>query len=220
MEYRINGFPKDGKKIAASTLSANETETVVTNSRTEIDFREDAPKNDDEEDSTGTSGDDIDDDEDDLGVLVREPEDWAAERASGGGAITFSPFEVAQAFSHFSYVVSGKKRLVCDIQGVYDKRANLMRISDPVVHYYNRRKEHRRCVHGRTDLGWEGIDKFFSTHECSELCKLVVLGLRTPRSVDRYRKKRAYVATSTTYGCETPGKEPRLAQLSYQDSSK
>ena len=34
-----------------------------------------------------------------------------------GNAIQFTPSQVAQAFSHFSYIASGKKRLVCDLQG-------------------------------------------------------------------------------------------------------
>lgn len=37
--------------------------------------------------------------------------------------------EVAQAFSHFSYIHSGKKMLICDLQGVYDKKMKLFKVS-------------------------------------------------------------------------------------------
>jgi Alpha-kinase family len=105
--------------------------------------------------------------------------------------VRFSAYEVANAFSHFSYVVSWEKRLICDIQGVYDAPTNCMLISDPAVHYYNRKKEYRKNVHGRADLGYRGIKRFVLTHECSELCKLVIHGLRPVRCVGRSEKKRA-----------------------------
>jgi Alpha-kinase family len=104
--------------------------------------------------------------------------------------VNFSAYEVAQAFSHFSYVFSWEKRLICDIQGVHDAQTNQMRISDPAVHYYNRRKEYRKGVHGRADLGYTGIRRFFLTHECSELCKLVIHGLRTTSCLDRSEKEK------------------------------
>lgn len=93
----------------------------------------------------------------------------------------FSASEVAQAFSHFSYVATGEKRLICDIQGVYDEPSGRLMISDPVIHYYNRRREHRKNIYGRSDMGERGIRQFFKTHQCSELCKLVKFGFRTSR---------------------------------------
>jgi hypothetical protein len=94
--------------------------------------------------------------------------------------VCFSAYTVAQAFSHFTYVIiSWEKRWICDIQGVDDAQTNRMLISDPAVHYYNRRKEYRKSVDERADLGYTGISRFFLTHECSELCKLVIHGLRT-----------------------------------------
>lgn len=88
---------------------------------------------------------------------------------------TFSPFEVAQAFSHFSYMSSGKKRLVCDLQGVFDDANNELIFSDPVIHYYNHVREDRSKVHGATDRGRKGIAMFFDTHHehCGHLCRLV-----------------------------------------------
>jgi Mg-chelatase subunit ChlD len=94
--------------------------------------------------------------------------------------ILYTPSQVAQAFSHFSYCESRRKRLVCDLQGVYDEKNNVLRFSDPAIHYYNHLREDRRMVHGRTDRGRKGIGMFFETHKdnCSLLCKLSTGGFR------------------------------------------
>mmetsp|Transcript_4249 Transcript_4249/g.8134 ORF Transcript_4249/g.8134 Transcript_4249/m.8134 type:complete len:859 (-) Transcript_4249:146-2722(-) len=84
--------------------------------------------------------------------------------------------EVAQAFSHFSYHFSRKQALICDLQGVYDKSSNLFRFTDPVIHYHNARKESGNSRFGRTDMGQKGIDSFFRSHKCNQLCNLVTKG--------------------------------------------
>ena len=97
--------------------------------------------------------------------------------------VLFSASDVAQAFSHFTYQTSKRKRLVCDLQGVFDERANVMRFSDPVIHYYNLNRSDRRCVHGRTDRGVKGFRMFFETHNNGyhgHLCRLVLRGFRRP----------------------------------------
>ena len=99
----------------------------------------------------------------------------------------FSASEVAQAFSHFSYYATGKKRLICDLQGVFDANENLLRFSDPVIHYHNPNKLERRSVHGRTDLGKKGMAMFFDTHKdcCGHLCRLVTGGFHRHRRRER-----------------------------------
>ena len=101
----------------------------------------------------------------------------------------FSPAQVAQAFSHFSFLHSNRKRLVCDLQGVFDKDKNLLQFSDPVIHYYNPQHTDRRRVHGRTDRGRDGITDFLDTHSCEEqgnLCQLVTRGFRSTRCDHRH----------------------------------
>ena len=104
-----------------------------------------------------------------------ESEEGAYTKAGSRQAeqVCFTPFEVAQAFSHYTYLASGRKRLVCDLQGVYDESANLLRLSDPVIHYKS--TSGRRRVHGMTDKGEKGVGMFFATHRehCGHLCKLV-----------------------------------------------
>lgn len=83
-----------------------------------------------------------------------------------------------QAFSHFTYRNSRRKMLVCDLQGVKstcpDKdRAGVFELTDPVIHY--RSKSGRSQVYGRTDLDKRGINSFFKTHECNDVCRLLGL---------------------------------------------
>lgn len=94
----------------------------------------------------------------------------------------FTPSEVAQAFSHFSYWATGRKRLICDLQGVFDEEGNVLKLSDPVIHYHSH--TNRRFVHGRTDRGWKGMGMFFETHHehCGRLCRLVTRGFRRPKT--------------------------------------
>jgi Alpha-kinase family. len=97
--------------------------------------------------------------------------------------IKFTASEVAQAFSHFSYLATGKKRLICDLQGIFDEKTNTLKFTDPVIHYFNFRKQERENVHGRTDRGRKGIAVFFETHKtcCGHLCRLVTMGFRRGR---------------------------------------
>jgi len=97
--------------------------------------------------------------------------------------------EVAQAFSHFSYIHSGKKMLICDLQGVYDNTDKLLRFTDPVIHYHDIKKKEKRGVCGRTDLGQKGIWGFFRTHRCNGLCDLVTKGFITPTESSFKRRK-------------------------------
>lgn len=86
--------------------------------------------------------------------------------------------DVAQAFSHFSYINSGKNMLICDLQGVYDNQKRIFNFTDPVIHYHDAKKERRRNrgAYGRTDMGQKGIQDFFNSHECNCLCDLVTKG--------------------------------------------
>jgi len=114
-----------------------------------------------------------------------EEDDEACESRPKVEAKVFSPSEVAQAFSHFTYWASGRKRLVCDLQGVYDEGNRLLKFSDPVIHYHHPgRPDERRFVHGKTDRGRDGVAMFFDTHNrdhCGHLCLLMIRGFRRPR---------------------------------------
>ena len=99
-----------------------------------------------------------------------------------------TPDEVAQAFSHFSYVIGGRRILICDLQGVYDRSRKLLQFTDPVIHYNDNpnwtplqhpaagKKSNHFNKYGRTDRGSKGIEDFLQTHVCNGLCELVTKG--------------------------------------------
>ena len=75
---------------------------------------------------------------------------------------------------------SGRKLLICDLQGNYDGEHKMFRFTDPVIHYHNTQKSTKKCVYGRTDKGQKGMHDFLRTHECSALCHLLTKGFRKP----------------------------------------
>ncbi|CAM9618784.1 unnamed protein product [Ectocarpus fasciculatus] len=85
-----------------------------------------------------------------------------------------------QAFSHFSFWQTRRTMLVCDLQGVLsssgagEDRAGVFEFTDPVIHY--RSKSGRTQVYGKTDLGRSGMNKFFETHRCNDVCRLLGIG--------------------------------------------
>ncbi|EEH59666.1 LOW QUALITY PROTEIN: uncharacterized protein MICPUCDRAFT_64115 [Micromonas pusilla CCMP1545] len=85
--------------------------------------------------------------------------------------VKFTIEDIPQAFSCFSYKYSRRKYLVCDLQGVLDQTRSppCFELTDPVIHYSSTKG--RKNVFGRTDRGREGMNKFYATHKCSELCE-------------------------------------------------
>ncbi|KAL7563138.1 hypothetical protein ACA910_012319 [Epithemia clementina (nom. ined.)] len=85
------------------------------------------------------------------------------------------PSEYLQAFTHFTYLYTSKKVMVCDLQGVYntDMLPPTFELSDPAIHYSSQKG--REMVFGRTDKGKEGMQRFFNTHKCSSVCKFLKL---------------------------------------------
>lgn len=95
------------------------------------------------------------------------------------------PTDYVQAFTHFTYLFTNRQVMVCDLQGVYnhDLVPPTFELTDPAIHY--RSKKGRRHVFGRTDDGEAGMDKFFQTHKCNKVCKMMQLSRRNKN----WRKK-------------------------------
>jgi len=74
-----------------------------------------------------------------------------------------------QAFSHFSYEDSGGTMIVVDIQGVGDV------YTDPQIHTLDGQG------YGRGNLGIEGVNKFFSTHACNQICHFLGVTAVNPK---------------------------------------
>jgi hypothetical protein len=85
------------------------------------------------------------------------------------------PTEYIHAFTHFSYLFTNRQAMVCDLQGVYnsDMIPPTFELTDPAIHY--RSRSGKSNVFGRTDLGEDGMDLFFDTHHCNQVCKLMRL---------------------------------------------
>ena len=80
--------------------------------------------------------------------------------------------ELVQAFSHFSWVNSGRSLVICDLQGVeFGSRVTLI---DPAIHSAS------ACCYGNTDLGAAGIENFFKTHVCGDFCQRMGLSRQLP----------------------------------------
>jgi len=67
------------------------------------------------------------------------------------------------AFSHFTYLCSGRKLVVVDIQGVNDL------YTDPQMHTVDKKG------FGKGNMGKAGIEKFLNTHKCNAICQYLKL---------------------------------------------
>jgi hypothetical protein len=82
-----------------SSIAAGGLSTIPENDGERLDFQND--------DAKGT-------DDGGQGVFLVEEDDTTPSEtaAAAGGLLYFTPSQVAQAFSHFSYVATGRKRLI------------------------------------------------------------------------------------------------------------
>lgn len=119
-----------------------------------------------------------DEEEEDSEYSGEESQEDKNEEREGDALRDFKASAFLQAFSHFSYRYTNKRVLVCDLQGVFDEESSTFELTDPAIHYRSR-KQKRNCF-GRTDLGQAGVDKFFATHKCSKLCRILNLTARNP----------------------------------------
>ncbi|KAL7539511.1 hypothetical protein ACHAXR_009359, partial [Thalassiosira sp. AJA248-18] len=81
--------------------------------------------------------------------------------------------DFVQAFSHWVYVNTNHKLLVCDLQGILDLegRRPIFRLTDPAICS----KGGKRNRYGKTDLGMRGIRNFCRFHKCNGVCKALSL---------------------------------------------
>ncbi|KAJ9523312.1 hypothetical protein QJQ45_005270 [Haematococcus lacustris] len=92
--------------------------------------------------------------------------------AGGVASAAAATFELAQAFSHWSWVHSSGQYLVCDIQGVGGRWTDVQVNS-------------RARVFGQADMGSQGITKFFESHRCHQACRSLRLSSSWPVEAGR-----------------------------------
>jgi hypothetical protein len=83
--------------------------------------------------------------------------------------------ELLQAFSHFTWVVSGKSLVICDLQGV--EGSGRVTLTDPAIHSS---VTVTASTYGHTDLGQQGIHTFFKTHLCGDVCRVMGFSIQIP----------------------------------------
>lgn len=94
---------------------------------------------------------------------------------SNSGLVSVNPtasgvdHDVIQAFSHWTMDVTSRQCLVVDCQGVFDSSKNCFWLTDPAIH----------CIDllrfGGTNLGKMGMERFWKTHRCNWVCKMLCL---------------------------------------------
>ena len=70
---------------------------------------------------------------------------------------------MCQAFSHYTWVKSDKKLVICNLQGM-EFRSKLV-LTDLAIYYCK-----NVLFHGCTNLGPKGIERFFQLHRCNIVC--------------------------------------------------
>ncbi|CAD7696787.1 unnamed protein product [Ostreobium quekettii] len=77
--------------------------------------------------------------------------------------------DVLQAFSHWTYRATNGFLMVVDLQGL--KASEGYMLTDPAIHCKELCTMDGRYLFGTTNLGQKGMEAFFATHRCSDVCK-------------------------------------------------
>ena len=96
-------------------------------------------------------------------------------------------FMLPNFFSHWSWVRTGGKYLLCDLQGhrgakggpTLNGSTDYYLFTDPVI------MSRKAGSYGCADLGAAGVKKWFERHECNELCKQYGLEGKVPKENER-----------------------------------
>jgi hypothetical protein len=135
---------------------------------------------DSEEESEGPSEDDSSEE---------EPSNSGPDSEDSNADASITPSDYLQAFSHFSYVYTGKALLVCDLQGIFNTETvpPKFELTDPAIHSVSG-SSGRRLYFGPTDKGRKGMQQFLNTHKCSSICHSVNLSKSNPYWYRDFRK--------------------------------
>ncbi len=99
-----------------------------------------------------------------------------------GNRFSASNLNLPSAFAHWTWQNSGGKFMICDIQGV--RKGTKYVLTDPCVHSSRESGINR---FGLSDLGEEGMRKFFQKHVCNDLCRgLYLVDIRSGESLDDF----------------------------------
>ena len=102
-------------------------------------------------------------------VERRMHEEWRKWNNNSGGVSLTAYSTILQAFSHWTYEKTAGRLMVVDLQGV--KSGDTYLLTDPALHC----DDLLRFRATRTNLGVKGMQEFFRTHLCSEICSTLKL---------------------------------------------
>uniref|UniRef100_A0A914Z546 Alpha-type protein kinase domain-containing protein n=1 Tax=Panagrolaimus superbus TaxID=310955 RepID=A0A914Z546_9BILA len=88
--------------------------------------------------------------------------------------------KILMAFSHWTYQESKKQVMVVDLQGIInhsDGKTTVI-LTDPAIHCTDKTR------FGRMNLGEQGMDNFFTRHQCNPFCKALGLTVIRPKFDD------------------------------------
>ena len=107
-----------------------------------------------------------------AGLVNEASSSLEGKRFSTSPDCPFTIDEIPQAFSHFTYINSGRKFLICDLQGVLNTKSNppVFEMTDPAIHYKTMTTQRD---FGRTNRRQEGIDDFLKTYKSGEFSKML-----------------------------------------------
>lgn len=105
-------------------------------------------------------------------------------------------------FSHWSWVHSGEKLLICDLQGHKGRPGGLTKYANAEEPRVNLEEEYylftdpavmsKSRSYGCTDLGFDGICNWFSHHVCNSMCKQAGIQNKRPgRQLRRACRRRS-----------------------------
>lgn len=114
-------------------------------------------------------------------VERRMHQEWRKWNNNSGGVSLHDYSTILQAFSHWTYEKTAGRLMVVDLQGVKSGDAYLL--TDPALHC----DDLLRFRETRTNLGVKGMQQFFRTHLCSEICSTLKLTSTSNASFDPHR---------------------------------
>ena len=98
-------------------------------------------------------------------VERRMHQEWRKWNNNSGGVSLSEYSTTLQAFSHWTHHITSGRLMVVDLQGVKVDRVYLL--TDPALHC----DDLLRFRETRTNLGVKGMQQFYRTHVCSDVCK-------------------------------------------------
>jgi hypothetical protein len=134
-------------------------------------------------------GSENDEDSDCDEQLFDEKQKQPSKSSQASGDYLCLDSDVPHVFSHFTYEKSKGRLMVVDLQGVFTVQSDnskLYQLTDPVIHK-KKSKQFKTWSFGRTDRGKRGMEAFFATHVCTDLCRLLGLNNNMDMGSDRLR---------------------------------